>query len=184
MVLVLDIKITFLTFFFTNHERKCAIANESRKVVNSKPRVRWCLAHSADPNPQNIGQYINVLSHAGEYASTPVLELLAAHGGDFRCSNALHCAAHGSVGYSMEERIEVLAWLLEKTGIDISQRKHEFSGMNSWRDTMETALHYAVGSNALGFMRFLLEKGIVAGLRDFQVRLREIRRWKWEIMKL
>lgn len=143
--------------------------NGSRKVVNSEPRVRWCLTHGADPNSQNIGKNIDVLSHAGEYASIPVLELLAAHGGDFRRSNALHCAAHGGVGYSTEEeRIKVLAWLLEKTGIDINQRKHEFSGMESWREeTMETALHCAVGSNALGCVRFLLEKGIDARLRDF-----------------
>jgi len=41
--------------------------------------------------------------------------------------------------------------------------------MDSWRrDTMETALHCAVGSNALGCVRFLLEKGIDTGLRDFQ----------------
>ncbi|ODM21295.1 hypothetical protein SI65_04348 [Aspergillus cristatus] len=90
-------------------------------------------------------------------------------GSEDESSNALHCAAHGGVGYSTEEeRIEVLAWLLEKTGIDINQWKHEFSGMESWRrDTMETALQCAVGSNALGCVRFLLEKGIDAGLRDF-----------------
>lgn len=145
------------------------VANGSRKVVNSEPRVRWCLTHGADPNSQNIGKNIDVLSHAGAYASIPVLELLAAHGGDFRRSNALHRAAQGGVGYGTEEeRIKVVVWLLqdEKTGIDISQREYEFSGIERWREeTVETALHCAVRANALGCVRFLLEKGIDAGLR-------------------
>lgn len=109
-----------------------------------------------------------MLSHAGAYASIPVLELLAAHGGDFRRNNALHRAALGGVGYNAEERIEVLAWLLqdEKIGIDINQREYEFSGIEWWREkTMETALHCAVRANALGCERLLLEKGIDAGLR-------------------
>lgn len=125
--------------------------------------MRWCLTDGADPNSHNVGKNIDVLSHVGEYAVIPVLELLAAHGGEFRCSNAaLHCAAHGSVGYSTEEEpIKILAWLLLKTGINMNQRKHEFSGMESWRrEMMKTALHCTVGSDALGCVRSLLEMGL------------------------
>lgn len=74
-------------------------ANRSIRVVSSKTRVRWCLPHSADPISQNAGEDIDMFSQAGKYAPIPVLGILAAYGGDFQHSNALHCVALGGVGY-------------------------------------------------------------------------------------
>ena len=161
---------TFIFFFKNLHDTSALFANRSRRVVNNETCVRWCLTHGAGPNSKNVGKNIDVLTQAGAYAPVPVLELLAMYGGDFRCSNALHRAALGGLGFSTEEqRIEVLAWLLQdgRTGTDINQREYEFLWIDSWREhSMETALHCAARSNALGCVRFLLEKGIDSELRN------------------
>lgn len=160
----------FHFFFFFLHDTSALFANRSRRVVNNETCVRWCLTHGAGPNSKNVGKNIDVLTQAGAYAPVPVLELLAMYGGDFRCSNALHRAALGGLGFSTEEqRIEVLAWLLQdgRTGTDINQREYELLWIDSWREhLMEAALYCAARSNALGCVRFLLGKGIDAELRN------------------
>lgn len=53
-----------------------------------------------------------------------------------------------------------------RSGIDINQQEYEFWRIDSWREhLMETALHCMVCLHEFGCVRFLLEKGIDAGLR-------------------
>ena len=68
------------------------------------------------PTPEMLGETLT----SRHLHPIPVLELLAAYGGDFWHSNALLCAALGGVGYSMEEqRIKVLAWSLQMGGQEL-----------------------------------------------------------------
>lgn len=145
------------------------LTQKTRHVVNNETRVRWFLEHGADPNAQNAGKNLDVLSHAGAYASLSTLKLFAAYGANFRQSNALHRAAEGGLhANSEEECIGVLQWLLQDSiGVSINQREFEFSGMNMWEEmSSATALHCAVRANALSCARFLLVSGIGAGLKD------------------
>jgi hypothetical protein len=79
-------------------------------VVDNEARVRWCLEHGADPNARSDSGYMDVLSHAGQYASVSTLRLLAAYGANFRSSNALHRAAEREG----TGQAKALLWLLDE----------------------------------------------------------------------
>lgn len=80
-------------------------------VLASGKKVRWCLAHGADPNAHFKSLYRNLPTFAGGCARIPILRLLRDHGADFRQSDALHrCAERNN-------RVEALRWLLDEAGV-------------------------------------------------------------------
>ncbi|KAL3482063.1 ankyrin [Aspergillus californicus] len=128
-------------------------------------RGRWCLEHGADPNARNNNGSKDVPSEAGCYASVPTLRVLAAHGANFACSNALERAAESSI----KGRVECMQWLLDEAGFPINQYKFGWDPalFNNWRGSLQgTALHSAVFGNSPNHVRFLLERGSDANLED------------------
>lgn len=150
---------------------KGAMLKQDRFVTNNEARVRWCLERGADPNARNKNKYMDVPSQAGRYASVPVLQLLAAHGANFRCSNALQRAAETETETETESagRMEVLQWLLDEAGFPINQREFEYDPEEFhkwWGNGLGTVLHFAVYANDPERVRFLLERGCDVDLKD------------------
>lgn len=140
-------------------------ANRNRFVTHNERRTRWCLEHGADPNARNKSGNKDVPSYAGSFASVSTLRLLAAHGANFPCSNALQRAAEGG----MKGRIECLQWLLDEAGFPINQ--YEFGWdpavFENWRiGLLGTALHLAIYANSPERVQFLLERGSDINLQD------------------
>lgn len=121
---MLDIKVCYAMHLYPVpwmeiYMKASAFFARSRRVVNNETRIQWCLPH---PNFLNVGENIDMLAAqpSRHLHPIPVLELLAAYGGDFWHSNALLCAVLGGVGYSMEEQcIKVLAWSLQMGGQEL-----------------------------------------------------------------
>lgn len=134
-------------------------------MTHNEAQVRWCLENGADPNARNKNRYLDVPSQAGLFASVSTLRLLAAHGANFRCSNALPRAAQNR----LKGRMEVLQWLLDEVSVPINQREWDWdpAEYDHWRSRQKgSGLHFAVYANSPEKVRFLLARGGDINLDD------------------
>jgi len=67
---------------------------EAGRLSIANPAFGGASPTAQTPTPKKVGENIDVFSHAGEYASIPVLELLAAYGGVTSAVATLYTAPH------------------------------------------------------------------------------------------
>ena len=134
----------------------------ARHCVHNKPLLKWFLDHGADPEKTG-SRGINMCDVAAACASPACFDLLVAHGAKVEDSDALVAAA-GELE-QQPERVEMLAHLLEKYGIDINaiERSEQSRGRGMGRGT---ALHAAVYAQEPVRIVFLLNKGAEPSIRN------------------
>lgn len=135
----------------------------TRLVLDDEKLTRWFLAHGADPNAACDYGY-TPLGIGCSYAPLHIIQLLIAHGGDVRQTDALHGAASGG----RPGRVEVLAYLLDcGAPIDAIDREHHKLGFHSFSAWgLGTALHCAAQKGHLDEAALLLERGANRDIKD------------------
>ena len=126
-----------------------------RYILTDEPLTHWFLAHGASPTATASALYMTPLMQACTISPLHIVKLLHAHSTSMH--NALQCAA----GADTENRLEVMAFLLDNGAeIDAVKWKHHLFSYQSFEWAyLGSALHYAVTRGFEDRVKLLLGRG-------------------------
>lgn len=120
--------------------------------------VRLCLDYGADPNQNLVDEHKSILAAVAELASVKMAALLIKHRARVMGSGAIVMAAQ-------QGKMEMLKMLLNE-GADINEIGIEHPTDPRFKADMGSALHRAVEGGHEAIVKFLLESGANARLKD------------------